>query len=153
MEINEVTGTYLKDFGGGLLEVEVGLGLDDADHWVVWEDGGAGAVVVSEHDSEQAASDAAEEYVEDQDEADLDGLIEAIKSTGYFADSDIVGDVVDAATKYAQGHLLITPDISHPVDARYATTGWLECDHITLPATYSRPELAAQALLEQLTSN
>lgn len=152
MDNRETIDTYQADFGGGLITVEVGIGQNDDGRWVVWEDGGAGAQTVSDHDSADEAKQAAEEYIIDCDETEglLDDLVKRIQDTGYFDDPAIVPSVIEALCGYSHGILLITPDIREPVGLRWASAGWFECDHISLPATYPTKEQAAESLLETI---
>lgn len=156
MERIESTGDYQADFGGGLLTVEVGIGLTEApgDEWCVWEDGGAGAEIVSTHGTREEAQEAADEYHQDADETpNIDDLIQQIEDTGYFEHPEVIPDVIDGCCGYEQGVMLITPNICRPVGSRWVTSGWLECEHISLPATYPSREQAAEALLEILEAD
>jgi hypothetical protein len=128
-----------------------GEGTIEASGWIVAETPDEATEYHGRYATREEAVDAAEELAEELDETpDQDGIIAEIRETGYFDDPDIIQLVVDAATQYSQGYLLITPDIHQPVGTRWTTNGYLECAHITLDATYGTHAQAAEALLRAI---
>jgi hypothetical protein len=98
------------------------------------------------------AETAAGELAEELDETpDLDDVVEQIAATGYFDSPEIIPAVVAGMTSYSQGYLLITPDISEPVGTRWTTNGYLQCDHIQAPATFSSEPQASAWLLRAVS--
>lgn len=124
---------------------------DDESGWIVAETPDEATEYHGRYATREEAVAAAEALAEELDETpDLAEIVADIQATGYFDDPDIVPAIVAAATQYSQGYLLVTPDIHQPVGTRWTTSGYLECDHITLDATYGTKEQAAEALLRAI---
>ena len=106
--------------------------------------------------SQDEATEDGLQYAEDNDEEpDADEYIDHIVATGYFGDataSDIRA-ICEEATQHSQGYLLLPKGefVGCPVGRMWTTNGHLECDYVTLQATYKKLSYAACALLEKVT--
>lgn len=120
--------------------------------WIVAETPDECTEIHGTYASRDEAETAAEELAEELDETpDLDDVVAQIAATGYFSDPEIVPSVIAEMTGQSQGYLLLTPDISEPVGARWTTSGYLQCDHIRAPATFSSDAQAAEWLLRAVS--
>jgi hypothetical protein len=92
--------------------------------------------------------------VDEHDETpDTDALVDEIVASGYFgaADADDVRSVLAAATAYSQGYLLLSAgDVPRPAGIAWATSGYLECDHVQICATHESEASAAHELLRAI---
>jgi len=126
-----------------------GNGKCESSAWVVAETSEENTNIHEFYDYEEEAQNAAEELAEELDETpDLDEIIQNIADTDYFDDPDIIPFVLKSLTEHTQGHLLITPDIHQPVNVRWTTNGYLDCDHISISADFENKFEAAEALLK-----
>ena len=127
-----------------------GNGKCESSAWVVAETPEENTTIHEFYDYEEEAQNAAEEMAEELDETpDLDEIIQKIEDTNYFDDPDIIPFVIKSLTEHTQGHLLITPDIHQPVNVRWTTNGYLDCDHISISTVDFKNKFeAAEALLK-----
>lgn len=106
-------------------------------------------------DKDEAIADGEEYAAANDDTPDVDDLIRQIAESGCFgdADHDDIRAVCKEATKHSQGYLLLPVGefVGHPIGRMWTTNGYLQCDHVALPATFSRISLAADALLRAVT--
>jgi hypothetical protein len=105
----------------------------------------------------QEAVEGGKEYADENDDPpDYDSTLRQIVATGYFGDSDAtdISLVCSEATRYSQGYLLLPKGyIPRPLGVAWTVDGYLEQEHVQLPATYGQVEYAACALLGLVTSD
>lgn len=99
-------------------------------------------------DREEASRQGEEFATENHTELDVDEIIDQIVATGYFGDATAsdIRSFCEQATGYSCVYLLL------PKGYCWTTNGYLECEYVTLPATYPNVAFAADALLRIITN-
>jgi hypothetical protein len=156
--VGSYAGRYYGPGGNDLGDIPISIApfydaeSDAESGWIVAETPDECTEIHGTYADRDAAEAAAKELAAELDETpDLDDVVEQIAATGYFDSPEIIPAVVAGMTSYSQGYLLITPDISEPVGTRWTTNGYLQCDHIRAPATFSSDAQAAEWLLRAVS--
>jgi hypothetical protein len=124
--------------------------------WAEQDDGGTRETGDPTKDRDEAVAGGEEYASENDEEPDADDLIQQIVDTGYFgsADADDICAVCQAATEHSQGYLLLPKGefVGHPIGRMWTTNGYLQCEYVSLDATYPSVAYAADALLRAVTA-